>query len=95
MEDELLKDIEKIMEHSDFWWSSAGGGTGQGGLPLFRYKDCAKSILTLIRKREIELLEGLKWEPRESWADDVVRHNGQIDMKIKKLKEVSNDNNNS
>ena len=91
MEDELKKQIDDIAQ--------LVGCVEEDAFGCWNYKEIIEQvkgeILTLIRKREIELLEGLKWEPRESWADDVVRHNGQIDMKIKKLKEVSNDNNNS
>ena len=37
-------------------------------------------------KARIEELESFKWKPRESWEDDVVRHNGQIDSRIAELK---------
>lgn len=49
------------------------------------YPHIKKALATAL----IKTLEGLKWTPRESWKDDVVRHNGQIDSILDAIRKES------
>ncbi len=48
-----------------------------------------RTIRIAIRDQVAKTLEGLLWKPRESLSDDVVRHNGQINAAIERVRKGS------